>query len=63
VVAELSHRLGFAGDTGSVGSIQFFRLDESKGDISIKYGVMGEVDLLLATLPKELLHLITTVDK
>src|SRR4030042_1802419 len=63
VVTESPHRPGFAADAGSGGIIQLLGLDEGKGHITVKERIMGEVDLLLATLPEELLHLITAIDK
>jgi hypothetical protein len=63
VVAESPHRPGFAADADSGGIIQLLGLDEGKGDITVKEGVMDKVDLLLAALTQELLHLVTSIGK
>jgi len=63
VVTESSHGPGFAGDAGSAGIIQLLGLDEGKGHITVKEGVMGEVDLLFAPLTQEFLDLIAATGK
>jgi hypothetical protein len=63
MVAEPAHCSSFAVHTGSRGVIQFLGFDEGKGHITVKEGVMGEVDLLLAPLTKEFLHLVTATGK
>jgi len=63
MVPEPPHRPSFTVDTGSRGVIKFLGLNESKGHITVKWGVMDEVDLLLATLAQELLDLVTATGK
>ena len=63
VVAELSHCPGFAGNTLSGIIVQLLGLYQSEGDISIQYGIMGQVDLFLAALTQESLDLVTTRGK
>jgi hypothetical protein len=63
VVAEPAHSPAFAGDADSGSVIQFLGLDEGKGHISVKEGVMDKIDLLLTTFTEELPNLITAVDK
>jgi len=63
MVSETSHGPGFPGDTASSSVIQFLRLDEGKGHISIKERIMDEVDLLLATLTQEFLDLVAAIGK
>jgi hypothetical protein len=63
MVAEPPHRPGFAGDAGSGGVIQLLGLNEGKRNITVKEAVMDEVDLLLPSLPEELLYSVATVDE
>jgi hypothetical protein len=63
MVAKPTHCSSFAVDTGSRGVIQFFGFDEGKGHITVQKGIMGEVDLLLATLAQEFLDLVAAIRK
>jgi hypothetical protein len=63
MVTEPSHSAGFARDAGSGGVIQFLCLDEGKGHIPVKEGIMREVDLFLAPFPEELFDLIAAISK
>jgi hypothetical protein len=63
MVAESPHRLDLPGNTQTGGVIQFLSLDEGKGNIMVKEGIMDKVDLLLAALPQELLDLVMTPGK
>jgi len=61
MVTEPSHSPGFAGYAGPCGVIQFQGLDESKGDIAVKEGVMGKIDFLLTALTEKFLDLVTII--
>jgi len=61
MVAEPAHGSGFARDAASAGVIQFLGLDEGKGHVTVKEGIMDEVDFLLAPLTEEFLHLVTAI--
>jgi len=63
VVAESPHGPGFASDADAGSVIQLLRLDEGKGHIAVKEGVMNEIDLLLPALTQEFLNLITPIGK
>jgi len=61
MVAELTHRLGFAGDPAQSFLVQALGLDEGKRDVAIEAGVMSQIDLLLTTLAQEAFYLIAAV--
>jgi hypothetical protein len=63
MVAEPPHSPGFAADADSGGVIQFLGLDEGKGHITVKEGIVGQIDLLLAPFPEEFLYSVATVDE
>jgi len=63
VGAETTHSLGFAGDAAPGGIIECLGLDQSKGHVAVEEGVVGEVDLLLASLAQEALDLVATIGK
>ena len=63
VVPEPTHRLNFALDSGPCCGVQLLRLDEGKSHVTVEHRVMGQVDLLLAALPQELLDLIASPGK
>ena len=56
--AQPSHSLGLPSDTGASCLVQALGLDEGEGDFSVEEGVVGQVDLLLATLAQEALYLV-----
>ena len=58
MVTQASHGLGFTSDAFPGFVIQFFGLNQGKGDVTVKDGIVGQVDLLLAALTKQLLDLI-----
>ena len=43
--------------------VQPFRLDQGEGYLAIQQSIEGQVDLLLAPLPQELLYLVAAVDE
>ena len=61
MIPETTHRLGLPGDTHAGSLVEMLRLDKGEGDVSIKYRIMGKVDLLLPSLTQELLHVIAAV--
>jgi hypothetical protein len=63
MVAESAHGPGFAADAGSGGIIQLLGLDERKGHIAVKGGIMREVDLLFPALTEEFLGLVAAIGK
>jgi hypothetical protein len=63
VVAETPHGAGLTLDACPSHLIQFFGLDEGEGDVSVQRGIVGQLDLLLTTLPEELLDLVAAAGK
>ena len=63
VVAETPHCLGFAGNALSGIIVQLLGLYKGEGDIPIQYGIMGQVDLLLAALAEEAFDLVAAIGK
>jgi hypothetical protein len=61
MVTEPSHSPSFAVDTGSGRVIQFLCLDEGKGHITVKEGIMGKIDFLLTALTEEFADLVTII--
>ena len=63
VVAKTSHGLGFTFDARSSFFVQLLGLYQGEGNIPIKYGIMGQVDLLLTTFAEEFLDLVAAAGK
>ena len=61
VVAEPAHGLCLAFDASTGRFIQFLGLYESESDIPVQHSIMGQINLLLTTLPQESLDCITAV--
>jgi hypothetical protein len=63
MVAKPAHDLGFPAEAQASTIIQFLGFYQSKGHIPVQHLIMDKVDLLLASLPEELLDLITAIGK
>ena len=61
--AEPAHGLRLAGYTGTGDFVQALRLDEGESHIPVKQLVMCQLDLFLAALSQEPLHLVTAVSE
>ena len=53
--------MGFSGGAGAGDLVQAFGLNEGKGHFPVQESVLGQVDLLLATLAEVLLDMIAAV--
>ena len=63
VGAQSAHSLGFPLYTLAGGIVQALGLDQGKGHLPVQEGVLGQVDLLFATLAQETFDLIAAIGK
>ena len=61
--AQPAHCLGFPLDAAAGGVVQAFGLNLGKGHIPVECGVVGQEDLLLATLSQEAFYLVAAIGK
>ncbi len=61
VGAEAAHGLGFASDPCARDFVQPLSLDKSEGYLSVKKGVLGQVDFFPAALAQEALDLVAAI--
>jgi len=63
VVAKAPHRLGFPADTGEAIGIETLGFDKREGDVSVKFGVVGEIDALPSAFAEKALDRVTALDE